>query len=193
MNLNNWRNWGTNALIRLGFRDQYAHAFAEQDYFVKDTEEEVSLAPTFLEWKFKIGKNWAKPWKWGGGGSKRSSTPSVDVAKIKREAAAEAKRAAEAVAAKQKAAYEKQQAEIQKMKQAEAARQKAAAEAAARRQSKLTVGASELKIGGARDTSTVKGQKQARRMGTGKTRKDLKKTVLNPGGGGGAYGGQPVL
>jgi len=30
-------------------------------------------------------------------------------------------------------------------------------------------------------------------MGTGKTRKDLKKTVLNPGGGGGAYGGQPVL
>ena len=194
MNLNNWRNWGTNALIRLGFRDQYAHAFAEQDYFVEDTEEEVSLAPTFLEWKFKIGKNWAKPWKWGGGGSKRSHTPSIDTDKIKREAAAEAKRAAEAGAAKQKAAYEKQQAEIRKMKEAEAKRKAEAAKAAKLRQDRLTSEASALKIGGERGTTDVAGEKKKRRKGTAGTRVKLdKKTVLNPGGGAGAYGGQPVL
>ena len=185
MNLNNWRNWGTNALIRLGFRDQYAHAFAEQDYFVEDTEEEVSLAPTFLEWS--IGKNWYKPWKWGGSGSSRSRAPSVDVDKIKREAAAAAKKAADEVAAKNKAAYDKQQSEIKAMKDAETARQAA-------RQSKLTTEASALKIGGARGTTSATGKKKKRAMGTGKTRKELdKKTVLNPAGGGGSYGGQPVL
>ena len=167
MNLNNWRNWGTNALIRLGFRDQYAHAFAEQDYFVEDTEEEVSLAPTFLEWKFKIGKNWNKPGRWfGGGGSKRSSPPPVDVDKIKREAAAAAKAAADKVAAKNKAAYDKQQAEIKAMKDAEAARQAAAAKAHAAKQAKLTTSASELKIGGARGTTDVAGEKKKRRKGT---------------------------
>ena len=186
MNLNNWRNWGTNALIRLGFRDQFAHAFAEQDYFVEDTEEEVSLAPTVLEF-FKIGKNWYKPWKWGGSGSRSSSPQPVDVDKIKREAAAEARAAAEKVAAKQKAAYEKQQAEIQKMKDAEAARQAA-------RQSKLTTEASALKIGGERGTTSATGKKKKRAMGTGKTRKELdKKTVLNPAGGGPSYQGNPVL
>jgi len=186
MNLNNWRNWGTNALIRLGFRDQYAHAFAEQDYFVEDTTEEASLAPTFLE--LKIGKNWWNPLRWGGSGSKQNySPPPVDVDKIKREAAAEAKKAAEAVAAKQKAAYDKQQAEIKKMKDAEAARQAA-------RQSKLTTEASTLKIGGPRGTAGVKGDKERRKKGTSGTRKELDKpTVLNPAGGGGAYGGQPVL
>ena len=185
MNLNNWRNWGTNALIRLGFRDQYAHAFAEQDYFVEDTEEEVSLAPTFLEWK--IGKNWYKPWKWGGK-TKQPSQPSVDIEKIKRDAAAAAKKAADEVAAKNKAAYDKQQAEITAMKDAETARQAA-------RQSKLTTSASALKIGGARGTTDVAGEKKKRKMGTGKTRKELdKKTILNQAGGGsGSYTGDPVL
>jgi len=157
MNLNNWRNWGTNLMIRFGFRDQFAQAFAEQDYFVEDTEEEVSLAPTFFE--LRIGKNWYKPWKWGGGGSKRSSPPAVDVEKIKREAVAEAKKAAAA------------------------------------RQDKLTTSASALKIGGARSTTSAKGKKEKRKMGTGKTTKELDKpTVLNPAGqGGGSYGGVPVL
>tara|TARA_R100000008_G_C3564893_1_gene158522 strand:- start:92 stop:1240 length:1149 start_codon:yes stop_codon:yes gene_type:complete len=56
MNLNNWRNWGTNILIRLGFVDQYAYAYQEQDYFIDNTEEEEDkvLAPTFYE--FRIGK-----------------------------------------------------------------------------------------------------------------------------------------
>ena len=56
MNLNNWRNWGTNILIRLGFVDQYAYAYQEQDYFIDNTEEEEEkvLAPTFYE--FRIGK-----------------------------------------------------------------------------------------------------------------------------------------
>ena len=186
MNLNNWRNWGTNALIRLGFRDQYAHAFAEQDYFVEDTEEEVSLAPTFLE--FKIGKNWHSPWKWGGGGSKRSSPPAVDVEKIKREAAAKAKAEADKVRKESEAAYAKQQAEIKAMKDAETARQ-------AQRQSKLTSSASALTIGGPRSTTSAKGKKEKRKMGTGKTTKELDKpTVLNPAGqGGGSYGGVPVL
>ena len=186
MNLNNWRNWGTNALIRLGFRDQYAHAFAEQDYFVEDTEEEVSLAPTVLEIKF--GKNWYKPWKWGGGGDKSSKGPDIDIEKIKADAAAAAKAAADKVAAKNKAAYDKQQAEIKAMKDAEAARQKA-------RQSKLTSSASALKIGGERGTTSATGEKKKRKMGTDKTRKELdKKTILDQAGGGaGTYGGAPVL
>ncbi len=185
MNLNNWRNWGTNTLIRLGFRDQYAHAIAEQDQFVEDTEEEVSLAPTFLEWS--IGKNWYKPWKWGGG-SKSSSQPSIDINKIKADAAAAAKKAADEVAAKNKAAYDKQQAEIKAMKDAETARQAA-------RQSKLTTSASALKIGGARGTTDVAGEKKKRKMGTGKTIKPIdKKTILNQAGGGaGSYTGDPVL
>ena len=185
MNLNNWRNWGTNTLIRLGFRDQYAHAFAEQDYFVEDTEEEVSLAPTFLE--FKIGKNWYKPWKWGGS-SKYKAPPAVDVEKIKREAAAAAKAAADKVAAKNKAAYDKQQAEIKAMKDAETARQEA-------RQSKLTTSASALKIGGARGTTDVAGEKKKRRKGTSGTRvkRDTPTTVLNQAGGGASSGVHPVL
>jgi hypothetical protein len=189
MNLNNWRNWGTNLMIRFGFRDQFAQAFAEQDYFVEDTEEEVSLAPTFFE--LRIGKNWYKPWKWGGGGSKRSSPPAVDVEKIKREAVAEAKKAADVVAAKNKAAYDKQQAEITAMKDAETARQ-------AQRQSKLTSSASALTIGGPRSTTSAKGKKEKRKMGTGKTTKPLDKpTLLNPVAGapgqGGYSGGVPVL
>ena len=187
MNLNNWRNWGTNLMIRFGFRDQFAQAFAEQDYFVEDTTEEVSLAPTFFE--LRIGKNWYKPWKWGGGGSKRSSPPAVDVEKIKREAVAEAKKAADVVAAKNKAAYDKQQAEITAMKDAETARQKA-------RQSKLTTSASNLKIGGARGTTDVAGKKEKRRMTTGKTRKDLDEkfnVAAAAGPGGPGYQGNPVM
>ena len=187
MNLNNWRNWHTNLMIRLGFQDQFAYAFAEQDYFVEDTEEEVSLAPTFLE--FRIGKNWYKPWKWGGGGGGGKSPPPIDVEKIKKDAAAAAQAAAAKVAAKNKAIYDKQQAEI-------AAQRKKAADLAAARQAKLTTTASALKIGGARDTTAISGKKKKRAMGTGKTRKELdKKTVLAGAGGpgGGAYGGQPVL
>ena len=186
MNLNNWRNWGTNTLIRLGFKDQYAHAFAEQDYFVEDTEEEVSLAPTFLE--LKIGKNWWKgPLFWGG--SKKSKTPpGPDIEKIKRDAAAAAKAEADKVRKESEAAYAKQQAEITAMKDAETKRQ-------AQRQSKLTSSASALTIGGPRSTTSAKGKKEKRKMGTGKTTKELDKpTVLNPAGqGGGSYGGVPVL
>ena len=184
MNLNNWRNWGTNALIRLGFRDQYAHAFAEQDYFVEDTEEEVSLAPTFLEIKF--GKNWYKPWKWGGG-SKYKAPPAVDVDKIKKEAVAEAKRAAAEVQKKNEAAMAKRDAEIKALKDAETARK-------TQRQAKLTSSASILKIGGERTTTSATGEKKKRKMGTDKTRKELdKKTILDQAGGAGTYGGAPVL
>jgi len=187
MNLNNWRNWHTNLMIRLGFQDQFAYAFAEQDYFVEDTEEEVSLAPTFLE--IRIGKNWYKPHKWFGGGSKSSKPKPIDVEKIKAEAVAKARAEAEKVAAKNKAAYDKQQAEIQAMKD------KAAA-AAAQRQDKLTTTASALKIGGARDTTGISSSKAKRRKGTKSTVKPLDKkfNVAAAGGpGGGAYGGQPVL
>jgi len=185
MNLNNWRNWGTNLMIRFGFRDQFAQAFVEQDYFVEDTAEEVSLAPTFFE--LRIGRNWYKPWKWGGS-SRRSSQPSIDVEKIKREAAAKAKAEADKVRKESEAAYAKQQAEITAMKDAETKRQ-------AQRQSKLTSSASALTIGGPRSTTSAKGKKEKRKMGTGKTTKELDKpTVLNPAGqGGGSYGGVPVL
>ena len=190
MNLNNWRNWGTNTLIRLGFRDQYAHAFAEQDYFVEDTAEEVSLAPTFLE--FKIGKNWYKPWKWGGS-SKYKAPPAVDVEKIKREAQEAAKAAAAKVAEKNRLAYEKQQAEIKAMKDAETQRQQA-------RQDKLTTSASALQIGGPRDTTSIGKSKAKRKKGTkGTVIEPGKKFNVaaaggpGPGGAGGAYQGNPVL
>jgi len=186
MNLNNWRNWGTNALIRLGFRDQYAHAFAEQDYFVEDTEEEVSLAPTFFE--LRIGKNWYKPHKWFGGEKQSPPPKPIDLEKVKREAVAEAAKAAKIVQQKNEEAMAKRDAEIKAMKDAETARQ-------AQRQSKLTSSASALTIGGARSTTSAKGKKEKRKMGTGKTTKELDKpTVLNPAGqGGGSYGGVPVL
>jgi len=52
-NFNNWRNWGTNILIRLGLQDQhYAHAFATVDpVYEPEEEEEVDLAPTMFEWR----------------------------------------------------------------------------------------------------------------------------------------------
>ena len=50
-NFNNWRNWGTNLLIRLGLQDQhYAHAFATVDPVYEQEEEEVDLAPTVMAW-----------------------------------------------------------------------------------------------------------------------------------------------
>ncbi len=173
-------------MIRLGFQDQFAYAFAEQDYFVEDTEEEVSLAPTFLE--FKIGKNWYKPWKWGGS-KKSKSPPPIDVEKIKADAVAKAKAEAAKIAAKNKAAYDKQQAEIAAMKQK-------AADAAKARQDKLTTTASALKIGGARDTTEIGKRKATRRKGTKGTVKPLDKkfnVAAGAGPGGGAYGGLPVL
>ena len=187
MNLNNWRNWGTNLSIRLGFRDQFAHAFVEQDYFVEDTTEEVSLAPTFLE--FKIGRNWYNPFKWGVDDRPRGRPEPVDLEKVKREAAAEAKKAAEAVAAKNKAAQDKMNAEIKAMKDAEAKR-------LAQKQAKLTSSASALKIGNPRDTTGIRSSKEKRRFGTKSTKKPLKApTTINPAAGaaGGAYGGVPVL
>ena len=190
MNLNNWRNWGTNLSIRLGFRDQFAHAFVEQDYFVEDTTEEVSLAPTFLE--FKIGKNWYNPFKWGVDDRPRGQPSPVDLDKVKREAVAEAAKAAKIVQQKNEAAMAKRDAEIRAMKDAETARQ-------ARSQAKLTSSASALTIGGPRSTTGAKKRKAERKMGTGKTTKPLDKpTLLNPvagapGGGGGYSGGVPVL
>ena len=189
MNLRNWRNWGTNLMIRLGFKDLYAHAFVEQDYFVEDTAEEVSLAPTFLE--FKIGRNWYNPFKWGVDDRPRGKPSPVDLEKVKREATAEAKKAAEAVAAKNAAAMAKQQKEIQAMKDAEAKR-------LAQKQAKLTSSASALKIGDPRDTTGSRRRKKERAFGTAKTRKDLAKppTTINPAAGtgtGGTYSGVPVL
>ena len=189
MNLRNWRNWGTNLMIRLGFKDLYAHAFVEQDYYVKDTAEEVSLAPTFLE--FKIGRNWYNPFKWGVDDRPRGRPDPVDLEKVKREAAAEARKAAEAVAAKNKLASDKMAAEIKAMKDAEAKR-------LAQKQAKLTSSASALKIGGPRDTTSIGKKKEKRKMGTGKTTKPLDKpTTINPvagaPGAGGYSGGVPVL
>ena len=189
MNLNNWRNWGTNLMIRLGFKDQYAHAFVEQDYFVEDTTEEVSLAPTFFEWK--IGRNWYNPFKWGVDDRPRGKPEPVDLEKVKREAAEEARKAAAEVAAKNKAAQDKMQAEIKAMKDAEAKR-------LAQKQAKLTSSASALKIGDPRDTTGSRRRKKERAFGTAKTRKDLAKppTTINPAAGtgtGGTYSGVPVL
>ena len=194
MNLNNWRNWGTNALISLGFKDQFAHAFAEQDYFVEYTEEEVDLAPTVFE--LRIGRNWYKPWKWYEPPRRSApSQPSVDVEKIKEDARKAAEQEAKKIADKQKAAYDKQQAEIKAMKEAEAQRAAAAAAAEQKRKAKLTAGASALKIGGPRDTTGVGKRKEQRKMGTGKTKKTFTpKPALNPAGAAaGVYGGAPVL
>ena len=50
-NFNNWRNWGTNILIRLGLQDQhYAHAFATVDPVYEPEEEEVDLGATVFAW-----------------------------------------------------------------------------------------------------------------------------------------------
>tara|TARA_R100001530_G_scaffold57252_1_gene41668 strand:+ start:174 stop:995 length:822 start_codon:yes stop_codon:yes gene_type:complete len=50
-NFNNWRNWGTNILIRLGLQDQhYAHAFATVDPVYEKEEEEVDLSATVFAW-----------------------------------------------------------------------------------------------------------------------------------------------
>ena len=50
-NFNNWRNWGTNLLIRLGLQDQhYAHAFATVDPVYEQEEEEVDLGATVFAW-----------------------------------------------------------------------------------------------------------------------------------------------
>ena len=50
-NFNNWRNWGTNILIRLGLQDQhYAHAFATVDPVYEKEEEEVDLGATVFAW-----------------------------------------------------------------------------------------------------------------------------------------------
>ena len=185
MNLNNWRNWGTNLSIRLGFRDQYAHAFVEQDYFIEDTTEEVSLAPTFFEWR--IGKNWYKPWKWGGGKyGGGGNSGKADIEKARREATEKAKAEAAKVAEKHQAAYAKQQEEINAMKAAQEARK-----------GRATYGASQLAIGpGAQDrVGKMKRDKDKRKVGTQQTRKVRDKQLIaqGPATGGGAYGGAPVV
>ena len=184
MNLNNWRNWGTNLSIRLGFRDQYAHAFVEQDYFIEDTEEEVSLAPTFFEIKF--GRNWYNPFKWGVDDRERGRPSPIDLEKVKREAVAEANAEAKKIQDENKLASDKMAAEIKAMKDAEAKRLH-------QKQATLTSSASSLSIGGARSTTGDQGKKDRRKMNTGKTSKRLDPTVLNPGLKEGAYGGVPVL
>ena len=185
MNLNNWKNWGTNLLIRFGLQDPYyAHGFVESDSVIENTEEDI-LSKTFLE--FRIGKNWYKPWKWGGS-SRKYSPPKVDVQAAVDEATKKAKAEAAKIAAEQKLAYDKQQAEITALKAAQEARK-----------GRATYGASQLAIGPqAQDrVGTLRKKKETRRMGTQQTRKTRKPTVLaGPGGGaggGGAYGGAPVV
>ena len=65
-NFNNWRNWGTNILIRLGLQDQhYAHAFATVDPVYEPEEEEVDLGATVFAWGWfkKITRSVAKVFK----------------------------------------------------------------------------------------------------------------------------------
>jgi hypothetical protein len=65
-NFNNWRNWGTNILIRLGLQDQhYAHAFATVDPVYEPEEEEVDLAPTMFEFRIfrRIGRSISRVFK----------------------------------------------------------------------------------------------------------------------------------
>jgi len=52
-NFNNWRNWRTNLLIRLGFHDlaqNYAYDFVGNDIKEEKKEEEVDLLPTVMAW-----------------------------------------------------------------------------------------------------------------------------------------------
>ena len=54
-NLNNWRNWRTNLLIRLGFHDlaqNYAYDFVVSDIKKEKKEEEIDLLPTVMAWGF---------------------------------------------------------------------------------------------------------------------------------------------
>ncbi len=65
-NFNNWRNWGTNILIRLGLQDQhYAHAFATVDPVYETEEEEVDLGATVFAWGWfrKITRSIARVFK----------------------------------------------------------------------------------------------------------------------------------
>jgi hypothetical protein len=186
MNLNNWKNWGTNLLIRFGLQDPYyAHGFVESDSVIENTEED-SLIKTFFE--LRIGKNWYKPWKWGGE-RKSGNTPkgpdiqaAVDAATKK---ANEAANKAAADAAAKQTALQKQ---VDAMKAAQEARRGKIA----------TASASQLAIGPqAQDrVGALRKKKESRRMGTQQTRKTRKPTVIAPGtatGGGGAYGGAPVV
>ena len=187
MNLNNWKNWGTNLLIRFGLQDPYyAHGFSESDSVIENTEEDI-LSKTFLE--FKIGKNWYKPWKWGGGRSRGGDKGgSADIEKARREAREKAQREASA-AAEKAAAREKVLADqVSAMKAAEEAR----------RGKISTANASQLAIGPvAQDrVGAMKKKKTERRVGTQQTRRTRNKQVLAPVGtaaGGGAYGGAPVV
>ena len=186
MNLNNWKNWGTNLLIRFGLQDPYyAHGFSESDSVIENTQEEDSLSKTFFEWK--IGKNWYKPWKWGGGRSRGGDKGgSADIEKARREAREKAQKEASA-AAEKAAAREKVLAD-------QVAAMKAAEEA--RRGKIATANASQLAIGpGAQDrVGDMKKRKQERRVVTQQTRKTRKPTVIAQGPtGGGAYGGAPVV
>ena len=185
MNLNNWKNWGTNLLIRFGLQDPYyAHGFSESDSVIENTQEEDSLSKTFFEWK--IGKNWYKPWKWGGGRARGGDKGrAADIDKARREATAKAQAEAAEVAAKQQAAYDKQQAEIAALKAAQEARK-----------GRATTSASQLAIGpGAQDrVGKMKRQKQERKVGTQQTRKTRNPVVIAQGPtGGGAYSGAPVV
>ena len=185
MNLNNWKNWGTNLLIRFGLQDPYyAHGFSESDSVIENTQEEDSLSKTFFEWK--IGRNWYKPWKWGGGRGRPGRRPEADIEKARREATEKARAEAAEVARKQQAAYDKQQAEIAALKAAQEARK-----------GRATASASQLAIGpGAQDrVGDMKKRKQERRVGTQQTRKTRKPTVIaqGPATGGGTYGGAPVV
>ena len=186
MNLNNWKNWGTNLLIRFGLQDPYyAHGFSESDSVI-DTQEEDSLSKTFFE--FRIGKNWYKPWKWGGGGSKRPrGGGGADVDKARRDAEEKARQEAAKVAAKAKEREKALADQIAAMKAAEEARRGRIA----------TSNASDLAIGpGAQDRiGDMKKKKKERQVGTQQTRKTRKPTVIaqGPTTGGGAYGGAPVV
>tara|TARA_R100000008_G_scaffold85005_1_gene73827 strand:- start:697 stop:1254 length:558 start_codon:yes stop_codon:yes gene_type:complete len=185
MNLNNWKNWGTNLLIRFGLQNPYyAHGFLESDSVIENTQEEDSLSKTFFEWR--IGKNWYKPWKWGGGSMRSRGGGGVDIDKAREDARKKAQKEASEAAAKA-AAREKALAD-------QVAAMKAAEEA--RRGKIATANASQLAIGpGAQDrVGNMKKRKQERRVGTQQTRKTRKPTVIAQGPtGGGAYGGAPVV
>ncbi len=52
-NFNNWRNWRTNLLIRLGFHNlaqNYAYDFVGNDIKEENKKEEIDLLPTVMAW-----------------------------------------------------------------------------------------------------------------------------------------------
>ena len=137
--LNNWRNWWTNLLIRFGVSNNYSYGFSESlpDFEVEE-EEEVNLTPTVFQitWRqftrnpLRVVSNTVKDVTGVSHQENRARRAASEAEKEAKRAAAEydrvTKETNEAVA-KQKEAYGAEKAEQERVVSESLAQQKATA------------------------------------------------------------------